>query len=719
MAEDLVRADALPATERPRDTTADPVRGKWYWIKIGDVGGKPRDPILACVTHVGSNYVALRSPHRSTWRIHFNDFESECTFEPDVEAYIKSKVDEHWGNAQRLIREVQALTARLGVAPRGELTDGATSETQAIAIRRDEPVAEYKKALIKAREKTLPDLFSEIEEENKEAATWMKARLIPLRAEAEGMKGAIDRIQDRIFSVELYAGLVEEVERIHAGKPAPNDEPIHIMQRRHYMDEECLVGYEHGGMEFKNQRAFDRWLCKPKNRDRILPFPRTVVAFRVRRHDKYREADSLMGYISMWREAEADKSTFLYFRNGERVYRLETAIEFEEKLFPDRTERVMGEGRLWGKEWGGEIGELITDDAYQGMLEEARSAKEDRDDLDHDTGKLRELERDYHPYDKKSVYYDDIKDFVEDRAKKYNRLVLIVQGLLDRSPVFHPHPPWQLWTGAGFEAGMRLHFDDDRALVAGDKPDFEAYRAKLNAAIGVGTVTVGQEIVWEMREAAKYNRNERYEFHKKRYRPSGDPGPGTLARVARYSKKTGRCVYEWGRSKRVRGWREHDEGHVVRASIATGEENVLNVDAYTPGDFLIFFDDPRTRQEYLGWAPLLLEAEECHAGNRDIKPGPRRAPARPPRVRQEREAFEVEKKRRQQPRKGDRYRQVLVRLLGQHRTVSGEVFNDGEILLASSYHRTRLTLQDRKKKSRWIRGVHVSDVQIVEKAKRG
>lgn len=46
----------------------------------------------------------------------------------------------------------------------------------------------------------------------------------------------------------------------------------------------------------------------------------------------------------------------------------------------------------------------------------------------------------------------------------------------------------------------------------------------------------------------------------------------------------------------------------------------MNIDAYTSGDFRLFFNDPRTRADYLQWAPLLLEAEEYHAGNRTVRP---------------------------------------------------------------------------------------------------
>ena len=36
--------------------------------------------------------------------------------------------------------------------------------------------------------------------------------------------------------------------------------------------------------------------------------------------------------------------------------------------------------------------------------------------------------------------------------------------------------------------------------------------------------------------------------------------------------------------------------------------------AYTPGDYHLFFDDPRTRELYLKWAPFMLTAEDFHGG---------------------------------------------------------------------------------------------------------
>ena len=65
--------------------------------------------------------------------------------------------------------------------------------------------------------------------------------------------------------------------------------------------------------------------------------------------------------------------------------------------------------------------------------------------------------------------------------------------------------------------------------------------------------------------------------------------------------------------------------HVGRVSHPIDEVNigewywfVDSVDAYKPGDFKISFNDPRTRADYVKWAPFLLAAEDYHAGKRKV-----------------------------------------------------------------------------------------------------
>lgn len=634
---EIVRQTPLRTTEMP-GTDDLPKVGEWYWVKGGD-DDAPR--WLGCVTHVGSNYANLCGPSERytdsehSCRVHLDEFDEECTREHDPDSIIEQKIAHHRANAHRLMGEVRALTSRLAISPRSTLNDsGNQGEVHALVVRGASHGSfdSYKADLVKAKEKTLPDLFKEIESANKFMGSWMKANLTPLRAEADAMRSSIDLIEDRVFNVELYAGLVETVTQIANGKGAAPADPIYLMQRRHYMDEECLAHYKTGGMEFRDIRDFNKWLAKRENAERILPHPRCIVAFRVRRNDKEHNYVSLSDFINIRFAHEADATTFLYMRNGKQIYALQTEIEFGEKLFPDIEREVLDRGDLWGKMFGTRVEKIISDARYQGMIEENERAKTEYDEKVKKTPKKDRWKEhgsffpphnsvdSYVKFTPETVYFDDIAKYVTARAKEHNRLALVLQGLLDRSPVFLPHPRWQIYTEAGFRAGIRLVHDDSRALVPAEKPDFEAYRTRLNESLKAGSVAVGQEETWERREAAKENARDRHHnVNYKHFRPYGNPGPGTLARIAHFAPRSKKCTFTWERERSWSSRRYGNASATVETSLVLPSSAVLNVNAYKPGDFKQFYADPRTRTEYLKWAPLLLEAEEYHAGNRKLR----------------------------------------------------------------------------------------------------
>ena len=714
------------AEEEAREDESAPKVGRWYWVtdkEEGEQGGADRDEEeddeqkekwFGCVTHVGSNYAEVTTPGGGHERIHEDEFYDRCEPIADPRAIIDAEIGKRQTNIHVLMEEVKAITRRLAVSPAGAALPAA-SETKALALRGSgEDLGKYKTALSRAKEKELPELFKQIKEANEGLGLWLSAELIPLKAQAKAMKPAIGAIEERIFSVELYAGLSEEIELIRDGQAAAAYEKIHLMQRRCYMDEECLARYEAGGMEFKDVGAFHAWLARPENLPRILPFPKCITSFRVRRNKKDRAWDgSLSSYFRIVDEENTDKLTFLYIRNGEKLYCLATSIEFDEKLFPDMDHALLrndGRGTLYGKVWtAGRVDKIISEQEYLAMKKECEEAAEgDKWYLRHDL-------RDYHPFERGDVFYDDIHKHIQSELKKHNRLMLVLQGLLDRSPVLHPHPPWAIWTPEGFEEGLSLVYDDSRALTAGDKPDFEAYRAKLNASITAGSITVGQEDFWEEVEAEKENdrrdRDHRWgEYRPKRYRPHGNPGPGTLARVVRATK--GRCTFEWERERQQR-WNEwgEDKGKTVRCALTAPRERLLNASAYAPGDFKIFFDDPRTRAEYLEWAPLLLEAEEYHAGNREVAP----PPASRKKVATAAGAYKYKMKKARQA-----LHNKAVRLSEEISTKGGKIYPRGSLWRVVAWGGGLFDIEGidedgaRAKDGRYVRGVEMSSLTIDE-----
>jgi hypothetical protein len=82
-------------------------------------------------------------------------------------------------------------------------------------------------------------------------------------------------------------------------------------------------------------RQFDEWISLPENRDRMLPFPRTLAAIRVRRTDKEREdGGKLYKMFVNVSCKEADKKTFLYVRNGEQVWRIDVRLRVRRNDLP-------------------------------------------------------------------------------------------------------------------------------------------------------------------------------------------------------------------------------------------------------------------------------------------------------------------------------------------------------------------------------------------------
>lgn len=625
---DVILAGAN-AHETPRSEEDRPSVGEWYWVTTPD--DESRLEWLGCVVHVGSNYAELHGPcdDRSyhSERVHFSHLNSRCRREIGAREVIAGKIAEQREIISQAVRQIGALAGRLQIGGK------TTSEARELVAYRGGSMDSYKSDLVKARDEGLPQLRGKIVQASKIMKVWMQAEAVPLEADRQTCERSIALVEKRISAVELYAGLVEESVKVRDGSPAPLEEPVYLFQRRHYMDEECLANYEAGGMSFADLGAFEAWLLRSDNLQRILPYPRCAVAFRVRRCAREHD-DSIDDFISiLFGQEDDDLKTFLYMRNGEQVHRLETSIDFGEKLFPDVDHQLFaGGGKLYALREFGEIKGLVSENEYLDVLEAEKARDEELTGVTdsvqrwkiEDKYRSKHPSYNYVPWDVESVDYDDVSEYVRSLMEEHNRLVLLLQGLFDRSEVFYPHPPYRMWDSSDFARAVRLCHDDSRALTPGDEPDFEAYRSDLNAHMKRGSYAVGQDNAWARREAARYNEQElrgvraenKYRHEKSRYRPKDDPGPGVVAQVKSFSPERG-CTFVWKRPRRMdRSWSRR-AGQLISDRITVPLDELLCVDAYEPGDYKRFYADPRTRAKYLKWAPLLLRAEEyCATKNR-------------------------------------------------------------------------------------------------------
>lgn len=664
----VVVKDTDEAQKLERSSDAPEV-GSWWWVNGSGHDAKDYDKpdrvYLACVIEVGSNYAKVQGVRFSN-RLALDDFHETCTAEPNPDAFIAQKLGERKGNVRELMGQIQQLCHQLGVPYRQALAEAEQVSTALASAHSIDNVKTYSKALQKAKDKTLPDLFKQVREQHELMATWMKADLIPAYADLEQAKGITKVIEQKIHTVELYAGLQEELIQVREGKPASIDTQVHLMQRRHYMDEECLIKYEAGGMDFNSIEAFDKWLGRTENFGRLLPHDRCIVAFRIRRFDKdYGVGDSLSRFIRFQGFNDANKATFLYIRNGSQLWRMETSIDFDTQLFADQdASDLLGSDEIWIRPSYMEhddTSSMITGKQRANMIQSWKATRsslarklaawhkagkpedhwpyviDDEDDTNYhhkigDTIQINGEPTRWHTSSKcnadyykrltpNSIYYDDAMKRIARAAFEHNRVAVIVQGLLDRSTCLHPHPPWKIWTPEGFDAGVKLVYDITKAITPGEAPDFEAYRKQLNKSMREGSHSIGQRKAWK---------EEMEETHGDRsYRNYGSlagDGPKHLDVVAKLWRD-GSATFEFTRERTRAIWVPAERpGYRKRSypkipmSWRCKPEHLFCVDAYTPGDFHMFFDDPRTRADYLQWAPYLLGAEDWHHWQKNKKP---------------------------------------------------------------------------------------------------
>lgn len=620
--------------------------GNWVWVKDKKWNSEKQDhdeyEWLGCIIDFGSNYVLIEAPAKprsygSTVRVHNDKLETKLRPEPNADQLIADLARENQQEVMRLMGEVQQVMLRIGVAPKTAVADHSNGGGNALAVVTQQVDTDaYKNALEVVKKDELPALYKGIEEANARLAKWMLAPTLPLQAKVRPMKESISAIDDRIYTIELYAGLTEDAVKIKDGDPANTYEPLRVMQRKHYMDEECLLDYDAGGMEFADIKEFNEWFVRPHNLERMLPFERCCVAFQVRRGEKQRHASTLLGAFINIQLAQQDKWTYLYVRNGEQVWCIACDLEFGDKIFPDADQYDPVKGGHMMLTFGGKVDKLITRNEYEVRMAEHeekmaewrikvaewhasnpegqhwRAPSEPRAPWADDR---------IEPLDPTSVYFDDGIAMLDKEIKEFNRIAVIIQGLFDRSLSLHPHPPVSVWDPESFNRSVKLIYDST-TLTYGEAPDFEAYRAELNKSIGEGSVTIGQRKAWGRREAERENARisrswrEDTTYHEEYY-PYGDPGPSKIMKIDEWKPRARKAVFRWTRESRnwrVPSWERADE---VKCSVTVDAADLFNVSAYKPGDYLRFYRDHRTRQQYLQWAPFLLAAEAYHAGKDD------------------------------------------------------------------------------------------------------
>jgi hypothetical protein len=287
----------------------------------------------------------------------------------------------------------------------------------------------------------------------------------------------VKRIMRVITTIELYLGIDEEIFQIQDGEKAPSNTPISFRQKVLFIDEE-VGAHEDGGLDFRDIAKFDEWLITGKNIDIVLPEKKGMVVFRPRRNDK-EYGDK---WLNIYFNIENHKNTYILIRNGDCLYRIYTEkLIISDRLFPKRKELQEMVKKMQETDW--------------------------------------ESER------------ERTKEEMEDTIFKYRNRAVLMQGLVDRTEMFHPLPVERLNIFKLEEAGdyVRFIYDDDENLLPTGRLAFWDWHKGINDKIQHGSrvvITKNKDI------SSKAIRNDRLYYYCNEF--NTPPAPYGLYEVEAY-----------------------------------------------------------------------------------------------------------------------------------------------------------------------------------------
>lgn len=385
-----------------------------------------------------------------------------------------------------------------------------------------------------------------------------------LMAKAEGLTQMVKKVQDVVWAINLYTGSNEMIFQLRPGDAAPPETKITIRQRVLFMDEECAIAAEKGGIDCRSIEEFDKWIvdvAHPEHLQQVLPEPKGIVALRVRRDTKKYSDDARENAIMN----EGNKETYFLIRNGSQLFRIHTDLAVYGTLFPTQDE----------------FAEIFSPEF------DSRGERQDQTPLRPGT-----------------KAYKDVMEAAAKEKAHYMRIVLFLQGLLDRTLVFAPVAGNPVITDRK-SADEYLDFvRDAERLLPPAKPGFWNWLQELNDRLLVGSRVVGVFDCY----GAGLNGDEK----KERIAPPGAslPDSFTLYTLEERAGDGFRLFYERGDKVWRRG-----EGYVTperraACTVYPDDRFIINFDDLNPDDIEYYLQDRISRPDYMFLVPLLKVARE-------------------------------------------------------------------------------------------------------------
>lgn len=398
------------------------------------------------------------------WRAGHAWFNTHFRFAPDGAARRHKQIADLMGEIDRLGDQVSDIKA-LGVGTVHVNDAGAIAGTALVASGSAD---QAKRQLAGIRNQSIA-LRKTLEGKSLALRALLDEQQEIMQSKLGEMQKVVEKMHLAIWTINLYLGTDETIHQIRAGEPS--DAEVVIRQRVLFMDEECAIAAEQGGLDHRSIDLFDEWLIEdPAHLDQVLPEPKGIVALKPRRKKKEYQSGNIFTDAGLQAN---DKATYFLIRNGENLYRFWTSYEVGERLMP-------------------------REDEFVKYFE-----REQYNSAEHRTERV--------PVRPGSKEWMEAQERADEARLPFYQFFLLLQGLVDRTNILQPIPPVQFANPATWGTIFRIVSDDDKAL--GDAQErFVDWLARVNGALDIGCRVVGCWNHWSegiRRFADKGGANER------------------------------------------------------------------------------------------------------------------------------------------------------------------------------------------------------------------
>ncbi len=385
-------------------------------------------------------------------------------------------------------------------------------------------------------------------------------RVVALKAEQ--VRAIVAKMSGIVSYLSRVVGLFELYLGVHeeivqiAEGVSAGFSPIYFRQLVLYMDEE--VGDPRIKLDYRGVEHFDEWVRIPENLNKILPEEKGVIAIKPSRQDWFYGENPW----TLSDERENNRYTYLLCRNGDNVYRIWTSIPFQSKLFP-------------------------SPETLQHTREQARRS---------------------------------FTSNVEKTTRAYQKQVLIMQGIIDRTPIFQPIKHMvKLPDPDTYGEVVRLIWDAEPSLTDGHA-SYNDWKDEINSHIRRGTrvlIAYNQQMRYANRDdnhhrfTIYYSENfrappwpEKGVYKIEEVKPVKDHWTTEEALIIRYNPLDTIYTYTW----------TYVEPHVrknrVGFKLRKSDVFLLNYDLVTLEDIEYFINSRTDRRNYIHMIRILWDIRD-------------------------------------------------------------------------------------------------------------